>query len=291
MLVVLRIRQGMSVGGEFTGSVTFVFEHAKRQNRAMAASWIGVGASLGFLIGSGVGTLMMEIFTKDELNSWAWQLPFLSGILIAFVGYLIRRNATEPPRPSDMPMERSPVVTAVRDHWRSMLQSMGLALAVNSTFYMMFVYANTYLTEHMHFSATRAMEINTISLFVLTVLIPVSGWICDRIGRKPIPISGMLTWMVLSWPLSWMRHHATDTMILLGQMGFALIVAWIWGAYPAARERSCRRISVSARSRSPTACASRCSAVRRRWWLPTCSSARRMTLSRCGIWWGCRLFR
>jgi MHS family proline/betaine transporter-like MFS transporter len=234
MLVVLRVLQGMSVGGEYTGSITFVLEHAKPGQRALATSWIAVGGSLGFLVGSGVGTLMTVLFSPEELSSWAWRLPFLSGALIAIFGYLIRRDAPEPPRPADMPMETSPIVTAVRDYWRPMLQLMGLALAVNAGFYMMFVYANTYLTEHMHVSTTRAMEINTINLFILTAAIPFSGWLSDRIGRKPILISGTLALIFLSWPLFWMMHHATDTMIFLGQLGFALIIAWIWGVNPAA---------------------------------------------------------
>jgi len=235
LLVTLRVLQGMSVGGEYTGSITFVLEHAPPKRRAFATSWIGVGASLGFLVGSGVGTLMVEIFTPEQMSSWAWRLPFLSGILIAAIGYLIRRHAPEPPRPADMPMEISPVITALHHHWRPMLQVVGLALAVNAGFYMMFVYANSYLTEHMHFSTSRAMEINTLNLFLLTLMIPLAGLAADKPGRKPILISGMLGFVVLSYPLFWMMHQATDTMIFVGQLGFAVMIAWVWGANPAAQ--------------------------------------------------------
>jgi MHS family proline/betaine transporter-like MFS transporter len=233
LLVVLRILQGMSVGGEYTGSITFVLEHSKPSNRALSTSWIGVGASLGFLIGSGVGTIMMDVFSQQELQSWAWRLPFLGGIFIAIAGWIIRRHAPEPPRPKDLPMESSPVLVAFRDHWRPMLQVVGLALAVNAGFYMMFVYANTYLTEHMHFSTSRAMTINTITLFILTAMIPLAGWLADRVGRKPVLLAGSLALIFLSWPLFWMMHHPTDSMIFLAQVGFALIIALIWGANPA----------------------------------------------------------
>jgi MHS family proline/betaine transporter-like MFS transporter len=255
MLVVLRILQGMSVGGEYTGSITFVLEHAKPNQRGLATSWIAVGGTLGFLIGSAVGTLMTVIFTAQELSDWAWRLPFLSGALIAIFGYLMRRDAPEPPRPADIPMEKSPVVIAVRDHWRSMLQVMGLALAVNAGFYMMFVYANTYLTEHMHVSTRSAMEINTINLFILCAVIPLSGWLSDRIGRKPILVTGTLALVFLSWPFFWMMHHATNTMIFLGQLGFAIIIGWVWGANPAAlAELSPRHVRVSAFSVAYSVC-------------------------------------
>ena len=164
LLVMLRILQGLSVGGEYTGSVTFVLEHAPDGRRAFAASRIGVGASLGFLIGSGVGTLIMSVFSQGQLESWAWRLPFLAGILIAVVGYLIRRHAPEPPGPVESePLDTFPVVVAFRDEWRNM-HLMELALAVNSGFYMMFVYATTYLTERMHVSVAEAMDNNTLNL-------------------------------------------------------------------------------------------------------------------------------
>lgn len=235
LLVALRILQGISVGGEYTGSITFVLEHAPPHRRAFATSWIGVGASLGFLIGSGVGTLMQQVFTPEDLQGWAWRLPFLLGIVITAIGYFIRRHAPEPPRQKEMPMEKAPIIVAVKDYWRPMLQLMGLALAVNAGFYMMFVYANTYLTEHMHFSTARAMEINTLNLLFLTIMIPVAGYITDKLGRKPVLITGMLGLALCSYSLFWMMHQATEQMIFLGQFGFALLIAWIWGANPAAQ--------------------------------------------------------
>lgn len=235
MLVILRILQGISVGGEYTGSLAFVMEHAPPEKRGFATSLICTGAVLGFLIGSGVGTLMMQLFSSEQLESWAWRLPFLSGILIAFVSYLIRRHTTEPPRPFGAATERSPVAVALRHHWRQMLQVMGLALSVNVGFYLMFVYAASHLAAYMPVSAARIMEINTANLLILVALVPLAGWLGDRIGRKPILLIGMLALTVFSYPLFQMMHHTHDAIMFLGQLGFALIIAWIWGASPAAQ--------------------------------------------------------
>lgn len=234
LLVLLRMLQGISVGGEYTGSVTFVLEHAPKEKRAFATSWISVGAIFGFLIGSGVGTLIMSTFNEHQLHSWAWRLPFLAGIFISAIGYLIRRHAAEPPAPKRKQLlDTNPAIAAFRDEWRNMLRLMGLALAVNAGFYMMFVYATSFLTEHMHVSVTKAMDINTFNLFILTVLILVSGWVADRIGRKPVLISGLLGMVLFSWPLFWLMHHSYDLYIFLGQLGFAVIFAWIFGTNPA----------------------------------------------------------
>ena len=112
-------------------NVGFVLELAPAKSRAFATSWIGVGASLGFLIGSGVGALMMSVFNEEQLHTWAWRLPFLAGILIAVIGYLIRRHAPEPPAPEHhLQLDTHPAIAAYRDEWANMLRLMGLALAV-----------------------------------------------------------------------------------------------------------------------------------------------------------------
>ena len=127
------------------------------------------------------------------------------------------------------------MIIALRYHWQPMLQLIGLALAGSAAFYMMFVYANTYLTEHMHVATAQVMGINTLNLVILTLVIPIAGLASDKLGRKPILISGMLGLIFLSYPLFWMMHEATNTMIFIGQFGFALLIAWIGGANPAAQ--------------------------------------------------------
>lgn len=234
LLVILRIFQGISVGGEYTGSVTFVLEHAPAGHRAFATSWIAVGAVLGFVIGSGVGALMLSVFTQEELHDWAWRLPFLSGIVIAFAGYLIRRHAPEPPKPAHAEqLDAHPLIVAFRDEWRSMLKIIALVLAGNAGFYMMFVYATSFLTAHMHVSEVTAMDINTANLFVLALVIPLAGWLADRVGRKPILFTAVIGLIVLSWPLFWLMHHDSALYIFVGQLGFAVIFGLTFGVNPA----------------------------------------------------------
>ncbi|MEM8562122.1 MAG: MFS transporter [Pseudomonadota bacterium] len=255
MLVVLRLLQGMSVGGEYTGSITFVMEHAKPNQRGIATSWLSVGGTVGFLVGSGVGTIMTLMFTADQLSAWAWRIPFLAGAIIAIFGYLIRRDATEPPGSESLITREPPLMLAVKHHWRAMLQVMGMALAVNSGFYMMFVYANSYLTEHMHVSASQAMELNTLNLFIMCLVSPFAGWLSDRVGRKPLLLSGALALVFLSWPLFWLMHQATGLTVFLGQLGFAVIIGWIWGINPAAMaELAPRQVRVTTFSVAYSVC-------------------------------------
>jgi len=250
LLVILRIFQGLSVGGEYSGSVTFLVEHAPTHRRAYLTSWIGAGANGGFLIGSGAAALMATVFDTSVLQDWAWRLPFLFGIVIAVGGLWLRRHVEEPPVDDDAEeLEGLPFIAAVRHEWRGMLQVMGLALSVNVAFYVMFVYAATFLQENMHVSTKDAMDISTACLVVMVAVSPLSGWIADRWGRKPVLLLGVGALLVLSYPLFGLMHHSNLTLVFVGQCGFAIVIGWIYGANPALQsELLSRKVRVSALS-------------------------------------------
>ena len=247
LLVAFRMLQGFSIGGEYTGSTTFIVEHAPKRARGFYASWVLCGAFGGFLLGSGVATLFDNVFDDSQLQSWAWRLPFLASAIIAATAVLLRRRIEEPPAPVyDDEWNRSPVIVAFTDHWRDMLKVTGLALSVNVGFYMMFVYAVGYLTDRMHVSTAAAMDINTVCMVVITVLPLAVAALSDRIGRKPILLSGAVATILLSWPLFWLMHHTNTALILLGQLGFAVLFSWIFAVNPATMaEILPRRVRVS----------------------------------------------
>lgn len=246
-LIVLRILQGLSVGGEYTGSTTFVVEYAPSNRRAFYTSWILCGAAGGFLLGSASATLLANLLDESQILDWAWRIPFLFGGVIGLLAVFLRSHIAEPPAPEyEEEWQRSPAVVAFTDHWRDMLKVIGLTLSACVGFYMMFVYAVTYLTERMHVSTAAAMDINTLCMVVLTVLPLPIAMLSDRIGRKPILLTGTLGILVLSWPLFWLMHHQDLTMIFIGQLGFAILLSWIYAANSATMaEILSRRVRVS----------------------------------------------
>ncbi len=231
ILIVLRIIQGISVGGEYTGSATFIIEHAPDDKRGFFGSWVLAGSMAGFLLGSAVATALTNLFNDATMADWAWRLPFLSGALIAICGILLRMNVEEP-EGSEIEHDTSPIILAFRDHWRDILRIIGLSLAVNVGFYMIFVYAVSYLTDVMHVSTANAMDINTICMVVLVFCPIIAGFISDKIGRKPVLISGAVLLVVLAYPLFSLLHHTDYMMILAAQLGFAILFSWIYGANP-----------------------------------------------------------
>lgn len=235
-LVALRLVQGISVGGEYGGSLTFIAEHAPPKRRGFAISFVLVGSNLGFLIGAGIAALVTQSFSDAELGSWAWRVPFLLGGVIALIALWLRRSLSEPPLPPDHePLAESPVIIAFRDHWRDMLKVGGLYLTVNAGFYLIFVYVVSYLTTVMHMPRDTAMDINIACIFIMCVLPIGFAMLSDRIGRKPMLIAGGIGVIVLTYPLFMLIDNSAVLPVLLGQIGFAVLFSWIYGANPAAQ--------------------------------------------------------
>ncbi len=232
-MVLLRMLQGLSVGGEYTSSIVFLVEHAPPKRRGFFASWTIFGAVAGILLGSAISALMSALLTDAEVQAWGWRIPFLFGILVGAVGWLIRHGIPELPVVKREPGDPSPVIEAFRDEWRAMLQVIGFNIMNAIAFYMVFVYMVTFLIEHVKEPRSTALDINTISMVVLLVLIPVSGMLSDRIGRKPLLLIGTGGILLLTYPLMLAMHQPNDALILGGQVGFAILLAAFLGSGPA----------------------------------------------------------
>ena len=232
ILVIFRVLQGISVGGEFTGSMVFLTEHAPPGRRGLFASTTNFGCVAGFLLGSAFTAGLTNIFSDDQMAGGIWRYAFLSGAIIMIIGFFLRRSIKIPDAVIREKKDRSPVYVAFRFHWRKILTVAGLALSANVGFYIMFVFAVSYLTDQMHVSTARAMDINTAALVVLMLVIPLGGILSDKFGRKPVLFTFNIALLLGAYPLFWLVHHDSTSLILLGQVGFAFLVGVLFGTNP-----------------------------------------------------------
>ncbi|MGB0626351.1 MAG: MFS transporter [Alphaproteobacteria bacterium] len=249
LMVGMRMLQGLSVGGEYTGSIVYLAEHSPASRRGFFTSWTLFGAVGGILLGSGVSALVSGLLTADQVSDWGWRLPFLAGILVGVVGLMIRRHLPDMPEDEGADKPANPIVEALTTQWREMLKVIGFNIINAVGFYMMFVYVVTWLIKQVQEPRSDALDINTISMAVLLVLIPIFGALSDRIGRKPLLMFGAGGMAILGYPLIWLMHHPDFMMILAGQLGFAVLIGAYFGGAPATlTEMFPRRVRVSALS-------------------------------------------
>ena len=231
ILLILRMIQGLSVGGEYTTSVVYMVENSPPSRRGFVGSFAVSGAVLGILLGSSFGALLATLLTADQLQAWGWRVPFWCGLVLGLSGLWLRRgdDSIAPHTPSTV----NPLKTAWHDHRQVMLQVSGLAMVTAVVFYLVFVYVVSWLEMVDGIAPATALKINSESMVLLIAVMLGSGWLSDRIGARPILMTSTVLIVILAWPLFWLMHSTNDWSILAGQFGYALLIGAYLGAQPA----------------------------------------------------------
>jgi MHS family proline/betaine transporter-like MFS transporter len=230
-LTILRMVQGLSVGGEYTSSMVFLVEQAPDGRRGLMGALTACGASAGILLGSAVGAAFTANMSAAALQAWGWRIPFLLGLVVGVAGYVLRRQMPE--TIAKRGRERAPIMETLHDHWRTVLRFAGLSVFMAVGFYVNFVYLVSWLQNTDHFAPARALEINSFSMAVLVVVTLVSGLLADRFGRKPLLLIATMLGFFGALPLFWLLDHPSIWLAQLGQLGLALIVGLYGGTQPA----------------------------------------------------------
>ena len=238
LLVVLRVAQGLSVGGELIGSIAFVAETAPTKERGFFSSWTFAscygGMMLGALTAVGLGAYMGDAAMED----WGWRLPFLSGIFIGLLGIWMARALEETPTFEKMKAEGkiggNPLREALQEVPGRIFHAAMLVILVGGGFYILFVWWPTMLSRFIHPHVPHALALNTFALILLVILIPFTGRLCDKIGRKPILVWSCAALTLLTWPLFMLASQGTFFAALVSQLCFTVIMAFYLGPVPAA---------------------------------------------------------
>jgi MFS transporter, MHS family, proline/betaine transporter len=228
LLIVMRLLQGLSVGGEFSTSIVFLVEQSAPHRRGLLGSIASLGATSGVLLGSAVGVLESAALTQVQLESWGWRIPFLLGIFLGGVIFVVRRTLDNDTPPAGRLTHSLPLVEALAVDWRDILRATIACASFAASFYLVFVYLVTLMHQVDGLPSGRALEVNTLAMLVVLAATPCFGALSDRIGRKPVLLASVGGTVLLAWPLFWLMLQPEFASILIGQIGSALLIA-AWG--------------------------------------------------------------
>ena len=221
LLIILRILQGIALGGEYGGAGIYVAEHAERGKRGSATGWIQASASFGLLAG-----LLIILATRTQIGEaaftdWGWRVPFLVSVILLGISVWMRAKLAESPAFAKLREEGEVTTAPLREafgNWRSLRQVLiaffGIMSAQGAVWYFTFFYMQVFLERSLGLPA----DIKDLLLIVMTVvsapLYVYFGWLSDRIGRKPVMIGGMLLALVLYFPAShWIAAAANPRLV------------------------------------------------------------------------------
>lgn len=233
LLVLIRLIQGVSVGGELVGSISFITEIAPKNRRGFFGSFSVCSAVGGILLGSAVATIAHGLFDPQFLKDWGWRIPFMLGFAIGGFGLWMRKGMVETPEFEKVKetgtVGRSPVIEAVMTMPGRIFHIVAILVLYSGGFYMLFVWWPTYLTKIVVPPVSHALMINTISMVVLMVLMPVAGYLSDLIGRKTVLAAAFFGTAVLAYPLVIWTDHGMFGSALVSQLIFAVLIAGALG--------------------------------------------------------------
>lgn len=205
LLTLIRLLQGLSMGGEFTGSMIFIIEHTNPQKRGFSGSWAPFSLLVGVLAGSAVATLISLILSPEAMQQWGWRIPFVLSIGGGLVGSYMRRTLTDPEKFTEMKENRKhysvPLVEVFREHFSKVLLVLLVDLMVAIGFFTVVSFIVSHLSAVIGLPKSTALFINTCSMTACAITIPFAGWLSDRIGRKAVMATAALGFALLGYPM------------------------------------------------------------------------------------------
>ncbi|HEY8342805.1 MAG TPA: MFS transporter [Calditerricola sp.] len=224
LLVVLRVLQGIGVGGEWGGAALVAVEHAPRNKRGFYGSWTQMGVPGGLLLATAVFAVFSAL-PQEQFLSWGWRVPFLLSIVLVGVGLFIRLRVEETPafqQVKDAKREsRMPILEALRTHPKQVLLAMGARFAENGSYYVFSVFVLSYGTEYLDLPRNMILNGVLFASVVEFVTIPLFAALSDRIGRRPVYMGGAAFTVLFSFPFFWMVETKNPFLIWLA-IGLAM---------------------------------------------------------------------
>ncbi|MEU7019384.1 MFS transporter [Streptomyces sp. NPDC046203] len=251
LLILFRLLQGFSTGGEYGGAATFIAEYAPDKRRGFFGSFLELGTLAGYATAAGLVTGLTAWLGQDGMDAWGWRVPFLAAAPLGLIGIHLRLRLDDTPaylklddsadrtRGPGKPdaaraATRSGLGEIFRAHWRPLLLCVALVGAYNITDYMLLSYMPTYLSDELDYSVTHGLLILVATMVLLMLLINRVGRLSDRFGRKPLLMTGMLGFLVLSAPSFLLVRQGSLVAVSGGMLMLGLSLVCLLGTMSAA---------------------------------------------------------
>lgn len=242
LLVLLRLLQGFSTGGEYGGASTFVAEYAPDKRRGFFASFLEFGTLAGYVAAAGIVTIIQTVVSAEDLLQWGWRIPFLIAGPLGLIGLYLRLRLEETPafQMMEQAEERSladestgkKLRETLVDNWRPLVLCIVLVATYNIAHYGLLSYMPTYLSNTLGYDESHGLVLMIIVMIVMMMGISYVGKFSDRVGRKPLLLSGFIGFFVLSLPAYLLIGVGNYVTVFLGLAILGGLLLLFVGVFP-----------------------------------------------------------
>jgi MFS family permease len=219
LLTLLRVGQGIGVGGEWGGSVLMSMEWGHRKQRGLMASWPQLGVPLGLVLSTGVIRLTTD-WTGPDFDNWGWRVPFLLSVVLIGVGLYVRLRVMESPEFAAVlqtrTVARRPLVEVIRTQWQTILSSAFVRMGEQAPFYLFTSFVLTYGTTQLLLNRNGLLNDILIAATLGLLTVPLFGYLSDRLGRRRVYGAGIVGTALFAFPYFGLLNTKTSGLVLLG---------------------------------------------------------------------------
>ncbi|RCG32257.1 MFS transporter [Sphaerisporangium album] len=230
LLILIRLIQGFSVGGEFAVSSVFLVESATPGRRGLFSSFSYFSSNLGQLLAAGVASLLGNALSQGDMTSWGWRLPFVLGAALSLLGLWVRYGTEETYVHAEAirkgRVERPGLFDFLRRHPKESMLVVGMTLGATVSFYTWSIYLPTYAEITVGADPARTLTVGTIALAFFTVIQPLGGLLADRVGRKPLLVAFGVGMTVLTVPMLGMLRDSFWNLLLISCVAMVLLTGY-----------------------------------------------------------------
>lgn len=236
MIVLGRLLQGFSAGGEFGSSTALLIEAAPFSKRGFYGSWQMASQAAALLLGALVGALITRGLSPEALKSWGWRVPFILGLIIGPIGFYIRRHLADSEAflLAQKTAPRATLGEVFRSHSRDVLCGLGSVIALTVTIYVLISYLPTFAVKELKLPYAQSFYAVIVGNLLLTVLSPLTGAWSDRIGRKGLSLWSLTLMLVIIYPLfAWLAAEPSVSKLILVQALLSITLSGYYGPFGA----------------------------------------------------------
>jgi MHS family alpha-ketoglutarate permease-like MFS transporter len=226
-LLLARLLQGLSVGGEYGVSATYLSEMATSRRRGFYSSFQYVTLIGGQLIALGIQLILQQLLNAAQLNAWGWRIPFVIGAILSVVALYLRKSLHETPSfevQQGQPSGGQGTISALLKHPKALLTVAGMTLGGTLAFYTYTTYMQKFLVNTVHLSKEQSTLLSFITLLLFALLQPALGTLSDKIGRKPLLIGFGISGTLFTVPLLTSLSHTSSLWAAFALLMAALVI-------------------------------------------------------------------